>query len=154
MKKITKVATFMGLAGAALAGLWYFLKVNEEDYLADDCMEDSDEDEAAKKREYVTIEKFSEDGSEVTEEETSDDDVDAADAVNAVKGKAEEAIKSIKGAAGLAMNDVKDQKENLKKAVKSVAQDMIKKAEDKKKGVGLVKEEKETDDFSFEKFDE
>lgn len=44
-------------------------------------------------------------------------------------------------------------KETLKKAVKSAAQDIMAKAEDAAKGVGLVKEDKEMSDFEFEDFD-
>lgn len=46
-----------------------------------------------------------------------------------------------------------DGKESLKKAVKAAAQDIIAKAEDAAKGVGLVKEDKEMSDFQFEDFD-
>lgn len=44
-------------------------------------------------------------------------------------------------------------KETLKKAVKSAAQDIMAKAEDAAKGVGLVKEDKKMSDFEFEDFD-
>ena len=45
-------------------------------------------------------------------------------------------------------------KDTLKKAVKSAAADMVSKAEEKARGVGLVKDDKEkTSDFEFEDFD-
>ena len=67
---------------------------------------------------------------------------DLADAT----GKAKKAAKEIKEAAT-------DAKATMKKAVKSAAQDIMSKAEDKARGVGLVKDEKEASEFEFEDFD-
>lgn len=56
MKKIIKLVTFVGLAGAALAGLWYFLDSRNEEVEEEDlaCDETKDEEEATE-RSYVSI---------------------------------------------------------------------------------------------------
>lgn len=63
MKKIVRLVTFIGLAGAALAGLWYFLDARNnacdaEDADATDCESDTTEQEdkeEACERAYVSI---------------------------------------------------------------------------------------------------
>ena len=124
MKSFGKFLTFVGVTGAAVAGLWYFLEVNKDKSYAE-ADGASDTDDSSNERSYVSLDP------EIKEELKED-----------VK-KAAEDIKD--NAAG--------NKDTLKKAVKSAAQDIIAKAEDAAKGVGLVKEEKKTSDFEFEDFD-
>lgn len=131
MKKFGKMVTFVTLAGAAVGGLWYFLKKTEEGDCACKCREENADGEEVK-REYVSLNKF-------------------AKAVSPSEEAAKETEENLKEAA----KDAQEAKDSIKKAVKSVAQDLIKKAEDKASGIGVVKEESaETDGFSFEKFDE
>lgn len=119
MKNLGKVLAFIGVAGAAVAGLLYFLDRKKQDELFADELDDEEEEVAGsanEERTYVSL-------------DTS-----------------EEIAKEAEAAA----------KRSLKETVKSVAQDMIQKAEDAAKGVGLVKDEEEKDeanDFAFESFD-
>ena len=116
MKGFGKFVTFVGITGAALAGLWYFCEMNKDKC---ECACDGD-DEAAdkgKERSYVSLDP-----------------------------EVKEAAEDLKESA-------KDGKETLKKAVKSAAQDIMAKAEDAAKGVGLVKDGKKTSEFEFEDFD-
>lgn len=131
MKKFTKVLTFMTLAGAALAGLWYFLKRTE---VSDDCVCEDDETEgvvASSERSYVSLDKV----------------------VDAVVTD-EEKVEAVKETIANAEEKVSEAKATITRTVKSVAQDMIKKAEDKAKGIGLVKDDKDASDFAFDSFDE
>ena len=116
MKGFGKFITFVGVTGAALAGLWYFCEMNKEKC---ECSCDGDDECADKSRErsYVSLDP-----------------------------ELKEAAEDLKESA-------KDGKETLKKAVKSAAQDIMAKAEDAAKGVGLVKDGKKTSDFEFEDFD-
>ncbi len=117
MKGFGKFITFVGITGAALAGLWYFCETNKD---KSECKCDGDPDEAfdkGKERSYVSLDP------------------------------------ELKEAAEDIRETVKDGKDTLKKAVKSAAQDIMAKAEDAAKGVGLVKDQKDTSDFEFEDFD-
>ena len=73
--------------------------------------------------------------------------------VKKVADGAKKAAEDVKKAAEDIKDNAAGNKDTLKKAVKSAAQDIIAKAEDAAKGVGLVKEEKKTSDFEFEDFD-
>lgn len=123
MKGFGKFITFVGVTGAALAGLWYFFEMNKD---KGECAcegEGEEPEEKVGERSYVSLDPE-------------------------IKEKAEEVAGEVKEA-------VTDGKDTLKKAVKSAAQDIIAKAEDAAKGVGLVKEgKKKTSDFEFEDFDE
>ena len=128
MKGFGKFVTFVGVTGAALAGLWYFCEMNK-----DKCACECDGDDTApgadsKERSYVSLDPEIKEGAEKVAEEIKDAAEDIAE--KAGKGK-----------------------DTLKKAVKSAAQDIIAKAEDAAKGVGLVKDDKKTSDFEFEDFD-
>ena len=117
MKGFGKFVTFVGITGAALAGLWYFCEMNRDKC---ECSCDDDDTAADKKpgeRSYVSLDP------EIKEE-----------------------AENIK-------ESVSDGKDTLKKAVKSAAQDIMAKAEDAAKGVGLVKDGKKTSEFEFEDFD-
>ncbi len=132
MKGFGKFITFVGVTGAALAGLWYFCEMNREKC---ECACDGDGenvDSAGRERSYVSLDPE-------LKEEVKEDLADAT-------GKAKKAAKEIKEAAT-------DAKATMKKAVKSAAQDIMSKAEDKARGVGLVKDEKEASEFEFEDFD-
>lgn len=127
MKGFGKFVTFVGIAGAALAGLWYWCETNKK------CScnaegEDVECGEGDTERSYVSLD---------------------PDIKEDVKEVAEAAGKMAKDAA----EAVSDNKDTLKKAVKSAAQDIMTKAEDAARGVGLVKDEKKTSDFEFEDFD-
>ena len=117
MKGFGKFVTFVGITGAALAGLWYFCEMNRDKC---ECSCDDDDTAADKKpgeRSYVSLDP-----------------------------EIKEAAENIK-------ESVSDGKDTLKKAVKSAAQDIMAKAEDAAKGVGLVKDGKKTSEFEFEDFD-
>ncbi len=132
MKGFGKFLTFVGVTGAALAGLWYFCEMNREKC---ECACDSDDnnvDPDSKERSYVSLDP------ELKEE--------VKEGVREAGKKASKAAKELKEAAD-------EGKDTLKKAVKSAAQDIMAKAEDKARGVGLVKDEKKTSDFEFEDFD-
>ena len=131
MKGFGKFITFVGVTGAALAGLWYFCEMNRDKECACDC-DGENVDPASRERSYVSL-------NPELKEEVKEDLADASD-------KAKKAAKEIKEAAA-------DAKTTMKKAVKSAAQDIMAKAEDKARGVGLVKDEKETSEFEFEDFD-
>ena len=128
MKKFGKFLTFVTVAGAAAAGFMYFLDKSQNSKADDDedFFEDGEEYEGAEKKErsYVTL-----------------------------NSEAKEALDEAKEAFGETKEALADGKESLKKAVKAAAQDIIAKAEDAAKGVGLVKEDKEMSDFQFEDFD-
>ncbi|MBO4903896.1 MAG: hypothetical protein J5367_01605 [Lachnospiraceae bacterium] len=129
MKGFGKFVTFVGITGAALAGLWYFCEVNKdkcECACDDDAL--SSEKKSSKERSYVSLDPE-------------------------VKEQTEEVIEDAKKVAKEAKDVAKEGKDTLKKAVKSAAADMLSKAEDKARGVGLVKEDKKTSDFEFEDFD-
>ncbi|MBO4266216.1 MAG: hypothetical protein J5910_03400 [Lachnospiraceae bacterium] len=130
MKGFGKFVTFVGITGAALAGLWYFCEVNKDKC---ECSCDDDESSAEKKnskeRSYVSLDPE-------------------------IKEEAEKVIEETKKVAKDAGKVAQEGKDTLKKAVKSAAADMLSKAEDKARGVGLVKDDKEkTSDFEFEDFD-
>ena len=128
MTSFGKFITFVGITGAALAGLWYWCETNNK---CTTCSADGDDDEkssADSERSYVSL------------------DPDLSENVKDIADKAEKAVKD-------AAEVVSDNKETLKKAVKSAAQDIMTKAEDAARGVGLVKEDKKTSDFEFEDFD-
>lgn len=120
MKKFGKFVTFVTVAGAAAAGLMYFLDKSQNCKCS--CDDDSDDFE---------------DGAQEVKEERS---------YIKLNPETKEALDETKEA-------FNEGKESLKKAVKSAAQDIKAKAEDAAKGVGLVKEEKETSDFESEEFD-
>ncbi|MBR6159818.1 MAG: hypothetical protein IKQ40_05905 [Lachnospiraceae bacterium] len=126
MKGFGKFVTFVGVTGAALAGLWYFCEMNKEK-CACDAGDAEDGENDSKERSYVSLDpEFKEDAKKVAE--------DVKEAAGDVAAAAESGRKS------------------LKKAIKSVANDMITKAEEAASGVGLVKEDKKTSDFEFEDF--
>ena len=124
MKGFGKFLTFVGVTGAALAGLWYFCETNREKCECK-CNGDTEPADKSSERSYVSLDP------ELTEEVKED-----------IKKTAED----IKEAAT-------DGKDTLKKAVKSAAHDIMTKAEDAARGVGLVKDQKKTSDFEFEDFD-
>ncbi|MBQ6574884.1 MAG: hypothetical protein IJL90_02120 [Lachnospiraceae bacterium] len=120
MKSFGKFITFVGITGAALAGLWYFCDTNSKKC---ECSSDDDgNDSKGGERSYVSL--------------------DPEEAVD----KAKDVAKDLAEAG-------RDGKETLKKAVKSAAQDIMTKAEDAARGVGIVKDDKKTSDFEFEDFD-
>ncbi|MBE5849360.1 MAG: hypothetical protein E7298_04245 [Lachnospiraceae bacterium] len=138
MKSFGKFLTFVGVTGAAVAGLWYFLEVNKDkSYSEADGA--SDTDDSSNERSYVSLDP------EIKEELKED--------VKKVADGAKKAAEDVKKAAEDIKDNAAGNKDTLKKAVKSAAQDIIAKAEDAAKGVGLVKEEKKTSDFEFEDFD-
>ena len=126
MKGLGKFITFVGVTGAALAGLWYFCEMNKDKTCP--CEGSNDDEGEGSERSYVSL-----------DPEFKEDVKDVADDVK-------KAAEDIKEAAA-------DGKNTLKKAVKSAAQDIMTKAEDAARGVGLVKDKKETSDFEFEDFD-
>ncbi|MCR5302141.1 MAG: hypothetical protein K6E49_06835 [Lachnospiraceae bacterium] len=127
MKGFGKFITFVGVTGAALAGLWYWYDTNNKSKSeSKEC--DCDSKEGDSERSYVSLD---------------------PDIKEDVKEVAEAAEKMAKDAA----EAVSDNRETLKKAVKSAAQDIMTKAEDAARGVGLVKDEKKTSDFEFADFD-
>ena len=134
MKGFGKFVTFVGVAGAALAGLWYFCEVNKEKCEACADTEGADGEAVTKKNErsYVSLDPE-------------------------LKESAKRVAKEVKSEVGKAAEEIKETavegKDTLKKAVKSAAQDIMAKAEDAAKGVGLVKDDKKTTDFEFEDFD-
>lgn len=113
MKGFGKFVTFVGVTGAALAGLWYFCEMNKDKQCACECDDISGEKKSGE-RSYVSLDPE-------------------------LKAKVEE--------------KVAENKETLKKAVKSAAHDIMTKAEDAARGVGLVKDDKKTSEFEFEDFD-
>ena len=113
MKGFGKFITFVGVTGAALAGLWYFCEMNKDKCACSCDGDDQDEKKGAGERSYVSLD----------------------------PDKAEEVKEA-----------VSDGKDTLKKAVKSAAQDIMAKAEDAARGVGLVKDNSKTSDFEFEDF--
>ena len=122
MKGFGKFVTFVGITGAALAGLWYFCEMNKDKSCECPCDgDDTKENDNGKERSYVSLD----------------------------PEKGEE----LKAAANEVKEAVSDGKDTLKKAVKSAAQDIMTKAEDAARGVGLVKDGKKTSDFEFEDFD-
>ena len=138
MKGLGKFITFVGVTGAALAGLWYFFEVNKDkSYAEADGV--SNPDEGTSERSYVSLDPE-------IKEELKEDAQKAAE-------NAKKAAEDVKKAADDIKENITGNKDTLKKAVKSAAQDIIAKAEDAAKGVGLVKEEKKTSDFEFEDFD-
>ena len=131
MKGFGKFVTFVGVTGAALAGLWYFCEVNKDKCPSCSCDDDTEgasESKKSSERSYVSL-----------DPELKEKSKKIADDVKVVA----EEVKDVVG----------DGKDTLKKAVKSAAQDIIKKGEEAAKGVGLVKENKKTSDFEFEDFD-
>ena len=131
MKGFGKFVTFVGVAGAALAGLWYFCEVNKDkcEACAD---EEGDGEVKSNERSYVSLDPE-------------------------LKESAKKVVKEVKSEVGKAAEEIKETasegKDTLKKAVKSAAQDIMAKAEDAAKGVGLVKDDKKSKDFEFEDFD-
>lgn len=138
MKGFGKFVTFVGVTGAALAGLWYFFEVNKDKSYAE-ADGASDTDDSSNERSYVSLDP------EIKEELKED--------VRKVADGAKKAAEDVKKATEDIKDNAAGNKDTLKKAVKSAAQDIIAKAEDAAKGVGLVKEEKKTSDFEFEDFD-
>ncbi len=133
MKGFGKFLTFVGVTGAALAGLWYFCETNKDKTCSCSCDDEEGTTSAkSKERSYVSLDPE-------IKEEVAENLKDAA-------GKVEKAAKEAKDAAA-------EGKETLKKAVKSAAHDIMTKAEDAARGVGLVKDDKKTSDFEFEDFD-
>jgi len=88
MKKFGKIVAFIGVAGAALAGLWYFLD-NVKD--CEGCCQDSDEDEEKKdeERSYVSLDP------EEKEEDKEALKKAVTDAVKETQAKAEEAAEGL-----------------------------------------------------------
>ena len=89
MKKIGKIMAFVGVAGAALAGLWYFLdNVKKCDC---DCNEEEETETKKDERSYVSL--------EPTEEELAEDKESlkkaVVDAVKETQAKAEEAAEGL-----------------------------------------------------------
>lgn len=94
MKKLGKIIAFVGVAGAALAGLWYFLdnvKGSEEE---DDC-DAEEKDVADEERSYVSLDPVSEENKEALKKVVTD-------AVKENQAKAEEAAEGL----GLVKDDV------------------------------------------------
>ena len=137
MKGFGKFVTFVGVTGAALAGLWYFCEVNKDKGPACSCDDDAEGTECKKnnERSYVSLDPELKESAK----KIADDVKTVADDVKTVAGEVKDAAR--------------DGKDTLKKAVKSAAQDIIKKGEEAAKGVGLVKDDKKTSDFEFEDFD-
>ncbi len=138
MKSFGKFVTFVGITGAALAGLWYFFEVNKDKSYAE-AEDSSDTEDGTSERSYVSLDPE-------TKEELKEDARKVVEGAKKTAGDVKKAAEEIKDSAA-------GSKDTLKKAVKSAAQDIIAKAEDAAKGVGLVKEEKKTSDFEFEDFD-
>ena len=138
MKGFGKFVTFVGVTGAALAGLWYFLEVNKDKSYAE-ADGASDTEDGSNERSYVYLDPGIKD-------ELAEDARKVAEGARKAAGDVKKAAEDIK-------ENTAENKDTLKKAVKSAAQDIIAKAEDAAKGVGLVKEEKKTSDFEFEDFD-
>ena len=133
MKNFGKFVTFIGVTGAAVAGLWYFREMNKDkSYAEADIVPDGNDNDNKSERSYVSLDP------EIKE--------DLKEGVKAVADDIKKATEDIK-------ENTEGSRESLKKAVKSAAQDIISKAENAAKGVGLVKEEKKTSDFEFEDFD-
>ena len=130
MKGFGKFVTFVGVTGAALAGLWYFCEVNKDKCPSCSCDDDTEGAESKKsnERSYVSLDPE-------------------------LKESAKKIADDVKTVAGEVKDVARDGKDTLKKAVKSAAQDIIKKGEEAAKGVGLVKDDKKTSDFEFEDFD-
>lgn len=98
MKKIGKIIAFVGVAGAAVAGLLYFLDRKKEDELFADDFEDDDEeniDSANAERTYVSL--------DTTEEEL-------IEAEAAAKKSLKETVKSV-------AQDMKQKAEDAAKGV-------------------------------------
>ncbi len=131
MKGFGKFITFVGITGAALAGLWYFCESNK-DKCACSCDDEKGSEKKAGERSYVSLD---------------------PDTVEEVKDAAKEVKKAASDVAKDVREAVSDNKDTLKKAVKSAAHDIMAKAEDAARGVGLVKDGKKTSDFEFEDFD-
>ena len=127
MKGFGKFVTFVGITGAALAGLWYFCETSKDRTVADIAGDDNEGAGDGKERSYVSL------------------DPEFKDEAKKVADDVKEAAEDIAKAAETG-------RKSLKKAIKSVANDMMTKAEDAKSGVGLVKEDKKTSDFEFEDF--
>ena len=71
MKKLGKIIAFVGVAGAALAGLWYFLdnvKGSEEE---NDC-DAEEKDVADEERSYVSLDPVSEENKETLKKVVTD----------------------------------------------------------------------------------
>lgn len=115
MKKFGKLLTFIGISGAALAGLWYFIDTTKKGREEEEVASDETNEEACEEAEphsYVSLN---------TDEEGEGADID---------------------------------KEALAKNVASAVSESIAKAEEALEGVGVVKEDADTSDFTFESFDE
>lgn len=129
MKGFGKFVTFVGITGAALAGLWYFCETNKDRCTCDAGSDSEDGTKDSKERSYVSLDpEFEDDAKKVAQD--------------------------VKAAAGDIAKAAESGKKSLKKAIKSVANDMKTKAEDAANGVGVVKDDKKTSDFEFEHFDE
>lgn len=79
MKKIGKILTFIGIAGAALAGLWYFLDNVKKDDYEDEVDENEEDDEEVSERSYVSL-------------DTSDEKSDREALEDAIKSVVSESI--------------------------------------------------------------
>ena len=125
MKKIGKLLAAMGTAGAALAGLWYFLEQSKKAQNADKEIEDDvEETKEEEKRSYVTLDPVS--VTEETEEKAVEECTAADDAA----------------------------KEALKKNVAEAVSEAKAKAEEIADGVGVVKEDKQVSEFKFDTLDD
>lgn len=134
MKGFGKFVTFVGITGAALAGLWYFCEMNRDKCACDISGDDEDATGEAKERSYVSL----------------DPEADAGK----VSEEAAKIAEDLKETAGDIKEAAESGKNSLKKAIKSVAGDLVAKAESAASGVGLVKDDKKTSDFEFEDFDD
>ncbi len=128
MKGFGKFVTFVGVAGAAVAGLWYFCDVNKKKCPEGKACEPSADGNTGE-RSYVTLD-------------------------SGVREDVKEAAEDIKEEAEEIKEEALKNKDSLKKAVKGAARDIISKAEDAAKGVGLVKDDKQASDFEFKDLDE
>ena len=109
MKKLAKILGVITVAGAAVAGFWYFLdrkNADEEEFL--DLNEDDTKDEAPAERAYVSLDTSSE---------------DAAEAEAVAKRSLKETVKSV-------AEDMKQKAEDAAKGVGVVAKEVKETASD------------------------
>lgn len=129
MKKLIKIVAFVGAAGAAVAGFWYFLdrkKRDEEEYF--EC-EPVCEEVKPEEHEYVSL------SQEECKKECPCEEAENCEQIPELEESPE--------------------KKSLKQVVKSAAMEMKQKAEDAARGVGVVADEVKgkASEFAFKAFD-
>lgn len=99
MKGFGKFVTFVGITGAALAGLWYFCEMNKDKC---ECACDGDEDdtcEKGKERSYVSLDPEMKEAAEEVKESVKDGKETLKKAVKSaaqdIMSKAEDAAKGV-----------------------------------------------------------